>query len=160
MAEAGDGNIKVVVRCRPLNSRGKFGFSGQQPLQAHWTLCYLMDFRACARREATYSHVWQSDFSRSTRSRLTTGHQTCYGEKANGFQFWQELLVSRAERWTWILLPTNTLRWLGKGIIGSWICRVQCMYPSLWVVFHVFCTSVLIKLIDGQTGTITTHLVI
>ena len=24
MAEAGDGNIKVVVRCRPLNSRGKF----------------------------------------------------------------------------------------------------------------------------------------
>ena len=22
MAEAGDGNIKVVVRCRPLNSRG------------------------------------------------------------------------------------------------------------------------------------------
>jgi hypothetical protein len=24
MAEHGDGNIKVVVRCRPLNSRGKY----------------------------------------------------------------------------------------------------------------------------------------
>ena len=40
MAEAGDGNIKVVVRCRPLNSRGKF--KGQHTSKSTFGLLYLL----------------------------------------------------------------------------------------------------------------------
>ena len=65
MADHGDGNIKVVVRCRPLNTRGESAFRHLR--HRFFALFTLVNCRARARCKAAHSYVWKPNIPGSTR---------------------------------------------------------------------------------------------
>lgn len=85
MAEAGDGNIKVVVRCRPLNSRGACHPALTDRVMAD--LGRLGVYRAGAWRKTTHSHDGEPDIHRPAGDWLYTGLEARDGATDTSLQF-------------------------------------------------------------------------
>jgi hypothetical protein len=68
MGEPGDGNIKVVVRCRPLNSRGACNASGDAPTPIGLTICRYQNMQSWVKAQSR-SFGWRGTRPFSTRLR-------------------------------------------------------------------------------------------
>lgn len=111
MAEVGEGNIKVVVRCRPLNTRGMLVIHTSYG-HTHLFLVSAVALRSRRTRaggQVAHPHAGQPNIPGPPGVRLIPGHEASYGTKDNGLQFRQELLVGRLPRRARLLFTADVV---------------------------------------------------
>lgn len=87
MAEAGEGNIKVVVRCRPLNTRGIYSYSYKQSITGSNTFHLITLLNDCDLVQSLHGvqsllFVWKGTPPFLTlQSQEARRHKPCLGDR-------------------------------------------------------------------------------